>query len=610
MINNNEEALNKLEQKESLNPEEFRNFFDGYSRRELGILWIVVIVFLIAYATLGALKVPFGSEIYSKILYVIFVTFNIIGAMIGLKSWIKTPVKSLTKDTIMLFSMSIACAAIGNFLDLVFWLTKVAEFKHSIFTNLFFVFAILFCLPAVHLLGTVCKVEFNKQPLYYYLVIISIYISIPLLMNPENLEKISLTSNLKEFVFGMLYAFTLGYLAANAMHLWNQAQGKLMYPTRLLCIGLVLMSLGCAIYAGLFPRMAPTEIPSSPVHIIIALSYMLSGLGISRIYRTIQAVYSLDGSKLPAAQPLIELFGPSKGLEFYSRLENQIVEKEAALLKSEIEAQTKQEMISELEAEVTKRKKIEKDLLKAKEKAEEANKAKSMFLAMMSHELKTPLTAIKGYGQLLQDPDSPLGKKVPDSINKMGEQIYINSSSLQSMIEAILNFSQLESRNFTFERNLFPLSEVKSYLELIVKQSQKNSKANFICSYPDKELTIKTDKISLQNIIANLIINAFKFCQAGQISLEITENSNDLIITVTDEGIGIPEESLKNIFVPFFQVSHGNKRKFGGTGLGLSIVKKLTEELGGSIKVESKIDKGSKFTVELPGIIVKGNTDE
>jgi signal transduction histidine kinase len=607
MDNINKKSSIELEDKEILNPEEFQNIFDGYSRKELGILWIVVIVFLVAYAILGALKIPFGSEIHSKSLYIIFVIFNMTGAIISLKSWIKTPIKSQTKDTILLFSMSIGCAAIGNFLDLLFWLTKVAEFKQSIFTNLFFVFAILFCLPAVHLLATVCKVEFNEQPLYYYLVIILIYISIPFLMNPENLKKVSLTSNLKEFIFGMLYAMTLGYLAANAMHLWNKAQGRLMYSARLLSIGLILMSLGCAIYAGLFPRIAPTEIPSSPVHIIIALSYILCGLGIRRINRTILAVSSLDGSQLPAAQPLIELFGPNKGLEFYKRLEDKIVEKEAALLKSKIEAQTKQQMIAKLEAEVTKRKKIENDLLKAKEKAEEANKAKSMFLAMMSHELKTPLTAIKGYGQLLQDPNSPLGKKIPEQINKMGEQIYLNSNSLQSMIDAILNFSQLESKSFTFEKQSFHFSDVKIYLDLIVKQSKKNSQAKFNCSYPKEKLILKTDKISLQNIIANLIINAFKFCQEGEISLELTTSSNDLTITVTDEGIGIPENSLQNIFVPFFQVSHGNKRKFGGTGLGLSIVKKLTEELGGSIKVESKIDKGSKFTIKLPGIIVKEN---
>jgi signal transduction histidine kinase len=113
-----------------------------------------------------------------------------------------------------------------------------------------------------------------------------------------------------------------------------------------------------------------------------------------------------------------------------------------------------------------------------------------------------------------------------------------------------------------------------------------------------------SDKQAIQHIIVNLLTNAFKFCQAGTVTLEIRgSGQNDLYLAVSDDGIGMDQQHLEKIFQPFFQVSHGTTRKFGGSGLGLSIVKKIVGEMNGKILVESQIGQGSKFEVFLPEVI-------
>ncbi|EKD84099.1 MAG: integral membrane sensor signal transduction histidine kinase [uncultured bacterium] len=284
-------------------------------------------------------------------------------------------------------------------------------------------------------------------------------------------------------------------------------------------------------------------------------------------------------------------------------MESRIKDAFEELLRAKAETDMKQKIISELESEVKLRKETEQALIHEKEKAEEANRTKSQFLAMMSHELKTPLTAIKGYGQLLHNPPGNPANLAENKVKEIAEQIVFNSSHLQTMIDGILRFSQLESGKFTFHKEEFQINELAEYLDALINQQQQFSGAKFSMDIPERHLKLYTDKLSVQHIVVNLLMNATKFCKDGEISIKITRSGNDLLIEAKDTGIGIAESNLEKIFDAFYQVSHGNRRKYGGAGLGLSIVKKLTEELNGKIIVESKLDQGSRFEVLLPDVV-------
>jgi signal transduction histidine kinase len=363
------------------------------------------------------------------------------------------------------------------------------------------------------------------------------------------------------------------------------------------------MSFGCSIYAGLFPRIHASEIPSSPVHIIIALGYVFCACGIKRTENTIDIIFNLKNTRLPPWLTLVELFGKSEGLDVYRRLEENIKSTLNELERAKEETQQKQFAISELEQEINLRKKIERDLIFAKEKAEEANRAKSHFLAMMSHELKTPLTAIKGYGGLLKG-HSQKSIIETNRLSSVAEQIVLNADNLHSMIEGLLNFSQLESGQFTYRKEIFTIGEILAYIRSVVSEKQTSTLNNFAENVPNPDLKLETDRFSVQHIVVNLLTNAFKFCQNGSITLEIRKSGKrDLYIAVEDTGIGIPADKTEKIFQAFYQVSHGTRRKFGGTGLGLSIVKKITEEMNGTIHLDSEPGKRTRFEVFLPDII-------
>lgn len=580
---------------------------------EIGAAWITALSFIFAYIGCEAFGIKYASLLHARILYSIFVIINIASALYALYAGSRIPSRSIAKDSMLFFTISMLSAAIGNSIDFLFWVTEIAAFKQSVFTNLFFILAILFSLPGIHLLGKVCRVEFGRQPVIYYIAIMMIYIIIPILMNSEALvsaNQLHSLGNLKEFIFGLLYAIGIGYMAAVAIHLWRTAQGRLFLSARLISIGMVAMSLGCSIYAGLFPRIPAAEIPSSPVHLIIALGYVISACGIKRTESIINTIFNLRDSKLPPWLTLVELFGRSEGLDVYKRLEENIKATLHELMKAKEETQQKQVAISELEQEIQLRKQTERELIVAKEKAEEANLAKSHFLAMMSHELKTPLTAIKGYGELMR---GPARKNLIESgkIFDVADQIVLNADNLHGMIEGLLSFSLLESGRFALKKEQFRIVEILVYIKSIVRETPKSKPGRYIEEVAEPELLLLSDKQALQHIIVNLLTNAFKFCPEGSITLEMRRSGEkDLYISVSDTGIGMDQEHLDNIFQPFYQVSHGTTRKYGGTGLGLSIVKKIVSEMNGKILVDSKVGHGSKFEVFLPDTIFNEENDE
>lgn len=253
------------------------------------------------------------------------------------------------------------------------------------------------------------------------------------------------------------------------------------------------------------------------------------------------------------------------------------------------------------------RRTFEREIVVAKEKAEEASKAKAHFLSTMSHEIRTPLNAVVGISYLLmqQEPKEEQIKNL--------QTLQFSANNLLALINDILDFSKIESGKIEIERIEYDLKLMleRLYSMLEFKAIEKNIDLSMQIS-PALPVKVKGDPTRLNQIVTNLVSNAIKFTEIGgvYISVDVMEETTKNIalkITITDTGIGIPKEKLQNIFDSFTQASADTSRKYGGTGLGLSISKKLAEMQGGNITVESTVGKGSVFTVHLT--MEKASTD-
>jgi PAS domain S-box-containing protein len=249
--------------------------------------------------------------------------------------------------------------------------------------------------------------------------------------------------------------------------------------------------------------------------------------------------------------------------------------------------------------DTTENKKIETDLIQAKELAEESVKVKELFLANMSHEIRTPMNAIIGMSEILQENNLSLDQK--ECVNV----IKLSADNLLSIINNILDFSKLEVGQVLFEILPFNLDEIlKGVMQTL---HFTNYKENITLTYNisnDIPQIIIGDSVRLRQILLNLASNSLKFTEIGNINIEIQlENQQDniysLTFKVTDTGIGIPNEKLFSIFESFVQGSSETTRKYGGTGLGLAITKQLVELQGGSISVSSTPNQGSCFFFKL-----------
>ncbi len=241
-------------------------------------------------------------------------------------------------------------------------------------------------------------------------------------------------------------------------------------------------------------------------------------------------------------------------------------------------------------------------------KAESANIAKTEFLANMSHEIRTPMNAIIGLGRILAK--TPLNDAQKNYIQTLQE----SADSLLVLINDMLDIAKIEDQGFEFEMRSFSLQKLidrlmsmmsvkanEKHLELLVIQK------NLQCD------TVKGDALRIQQILLNLINNALKFTPKGKVTIEVSDGEDEsgnhqVQFRIKDTGIGIAQEKLSLIFDKFTQSDSSITRQYGGTGLGLTISRSLTERMGGTIAVNSKIGKGTTFLVTLP--LAKGNTEE
>lgn len=254
--------------------------------------------------------------------------------------------------------------------------------------------------------------------------------------------------------------------------------------------------------------------------------------------------------------------------------------------------------------DITDRKKIEMNLIAAKEKAEESDKLKSAFLSNMSHEIRTPMNAILGFSTLLSDPGVSEEEKT-EFINIIRER----GNDLLRIIDDIIDIAKIESGQIKIEIRECAVNQLMTNLmvtltEVKRKTAKNNIVLNCLPGKTDKHFTIMTDANRLRQVMTNLIENSLKFTHEGFVEFGYTlTQAEDLPVIeffVRDTGIGIPPEMHQIIFERFRQVDDTNTRKYGGTGLGLTISKNLIKLLGGEIQLISDIGKGTTFKIRLP----------
>ncbi len=267
--------------------------------------------------------------------------------------------------------------------------------------------------------------------------------------------------------------------------------------------------------------------------------------------------------------------------------------------------QGKPVMVTGILRDVTQRSIAAEALRRGKDMAEAANRAKSTFLASVSHEIRTPMNAILGFSELvLKSHLSPEVRSQMEIIRKSGHD-------LLGIIDELLDLTRIESDQMRFEEKPFSLSQLLSDLRHTFEPRIRDKGIRF-------ELDIPThlperflgDGLRIKQILTNLVGNALKFTRDGSIALSLQINlspesaagshQREILFTVRDTGIGIPEDKLQAIFEPFTQVDGSYSRQYGGIGLGLAICRRLIEHMGGSISVQSILGQGSTFACRLP----------
>jgi signal transduction histidine kinase len=284
--------------------------------------------------------------------------------------------------------------------------------------------------------------------------------------------------------------------------------------------------------------------------------------------------------------------------EIRANLEQLVQERTRGLEQSRAElaawAGTLEEKVQEKTQELVE---VNQSLSLSLQRLQELDRIKDEFLANMSHELKTPLNAVIGFSGLLllQEPG-----RLPEDVREDVQTIHQNGRNLLGMIDSILDLSKIEAGRFTLDLEAMDPLPVLEDVAALTAGLIQGRPIRFVFEPPRWRVQVLGDPLRFKQVVTNLLGNAIKFTEAGQVTMAMERVARRVRIRITDQGIGMTPEEMGRLFKPFQQVDGSITRRFGGTGLGLALSQRLMTMMEGRITVESEKGRGSTFTLEMP----------